>query len=256
MRVFFIAGLLVLAASGAYFWAAQSQESGGGLAATMDRLGVPVPAQSLGTNYSTGEGEGEPIRLVVGLDLSKSNPLTSDRAYAGKVADRVAGMVEEMAFRSEIVVRTFGSYGGDTNTFRFDATVSSRYRPDQLAADVRALISSVPELVGRGTWQAQKKTNILGFLENIAVVTDCHSLPTTVVLLTDGIEDSEYVNLRNETASLPAPPRAIFADCAEMQMLGIGQGTASPTTTRRLRDEWTAWSQDAGFQSFVGLNDW
>ena len=41
-----------------------------------------------------------------------------------------------------------------------------------------------------------------------------------------------------------------------MQMLGIGQGTASPTTTRRLRDEWTAWSQDAGFDSFVGLNDW
>ena len=47
-----------------------------------------------------------------------------------------------------------------------------------------------------------------------------------------------------------------FAGCAELQILGLGEGTGRPSETVRLRDEWTRWSRAAGFARFEGLNDW
>ena len=39
-------------------------------------------------------------------------------------------------------------------------------------------------------------------------------------------------------------------------ILGFAQGVRDPRETQRLRDQWTQWSQAAGFKSFTGLNDW
>ena len=43
---------------------------------------------------------------------------------------------------------------------------------------------------------------------------------------------------------------------ATLVILGLAQGVNDPRETQRLRDEWTAWAQAAGFKSFIGLNDW
>src|SRR5690606_802116 len=82
----------------------------------------------------------KPQRLVIGLDLSKSNPLVDDTAFAAKVAQRIAERVQKLGFASEVHIRTFGNYDATSNTFYYDTQISTRARPDQVAAEVRKLI--------------------------------------------------------------------------------------------------------------------
>lgn len=196
-----------------------------------------------------------PRRVIVGLDLSSSNPLVDDAAYAHKVATRIGNDFEDLAFRSEVRVRTFGAYDSGSNPFSFDATVSTRQRPEVLARDMETFVSNIPSLVRRGRLQTQPYTNILAFLEELSLNVDCASLPTQVILISDGIEDSEYVRLKYRDAKLPRPKK-IFSGCYELQILGIGRGVNSVTETNRIRDEWKKWAKYAGFLTYRAINDW
>ena len=197
-----------------------------------------------------------PRRVVIGLDLSKSNPLVADPDFAAKVAARISGIVAKLGFRSEVHVRTLGNYDASSNDFYYDVVVSRRNRPAQVAADVRKLIAGTPLLVRHGKWRAQNHTNILAFLDNVSQSLGCSGMPTTIILASDGVEDSEYAHLARAHAHLPSPDGQPFAGCSEFQILGLGQGTRSPKETVRLRHEWSAWASAAGFKSFQALNDW
>ena len=197
-----------------------------------------------------------PARLVIGLDLSKSNPLIADPAFAAKVAARIAGMVAKLGFRSEVHVRTLGSYDASSNDFYYDTVISTRARPEAVAAEIQKLIAGTPLLVKSGKWRAQNKTNILAFLDNDSQSIGCSGMPTTIILASDGIEDSEYARLARANSHLPMPQGRPFAGCAGFEILGLGQGTHSPRETVRLRQDWTDWAKTAGFQRFQGLNDW
>jgi hypothetical protein len=197
-----------------------------------------------------------PKRIVIGLDLSKSNPLIDNPAFAAKVARRIAGEVGQLGFASEVHVRTFGNFDPSSNTFAYDQVISTRARPQAVAAEIEKLIAGTPMLVERGKWIAQDNTNIIAFLDNAVASIGCEGMPTTVILASDGIEDSEYAKLEREDARLPSPTDAPLRGCTELQILGIGQGTRSPSETVRLRGQWARWSHDAGFARFSGLNDW
>jgi hypothetical protein len=206
--------------------------------------------------YLDEPAQSAPQRIIIGLDLSRSNPLIADRDFAAKVAARVANIIRGLGFASEVHVRTFGSYDASANNFHYDAVISVRERPEAVAADVGRLIAGTPLLVAHGRWQAQNWTNILAFLDNMSQSIGCMGRPTAVVLASDGIEDSEYAHLDDPRDHLPQPEGRPFAGCAELEILGIGQGTRSPSKTVRLREEWARWSQEAGFGRFSGLNDW
>ena len=197
-----------------------------------------------------------PRRIVIGLDLSKSNPLVSDSDFAAKVATRISRIVAKLGFRSEVHVRTLGNYDASSNDFYYDAVISTRARPAQVAADIEKLIAGTPLLVRRGKWHAQNHTNIIAFLDNVSASVGCEGMPTTIILASDGIEDSEYAHLARAHSQLPAPEGKPFAGCAELQILGLGQGTKSPKETMRLRRQWSGWAKEAGFKHFIGLNDW
>jgi len=196
-----------------------------------------------------------PSRLIVGLDLSASNPLVLDNRYAHKAALRVGGVVSELAYRSEYSIRTFGAYDSANNPFTFDAIVSVRNEAEALKNDTVTFISNVPLLVQQSKLVTQNMTNILAFLEELSLNVNCKEMPTTVILVTDGVEDSEYVRLVHRNAKLPRPKK-IFKGCYELQILGIGRGVDSPTETKRLRKEWASWAKRAGFQEFNAYNDW
>lgn len=212
-------------------------------------------AQVIEASY-TDQAPVQAQRIVIGLDISKSNPLVADPAFAAKVGTRVANIVRGLGFASEVHVRTFGSFEASTNPFYYDTMISTRARPDVVAAEVQRLISGTPLLVAKGKWVSQENTNILAFMDNVANSIGCAKLPTTVILASDGIEDSEYVRLQRPGSALPAPQGKPFRGCAELQILGVGQGTRSPKETVRLRSEWAKWSWRAGFARFTGLNDW
>jgi hypothetical protein len=224
---------------------------GGGALAVHD-----VPPSNIVQASLTEEAAIAPRRIVIGIDISKSNPLVDNAAFADKVAVRISNIVKGLGMASEVHVRTFGSYDASSNNFYYDAVISARNRPEVVAAEIRKLIAGTPTLVRSGKWVSQKNTNILAFLDNVSQSIGCAGMPTTVVLASDGIEDSEYVRLQNTGAHLPAPEGRPFRGCAEMQILGLGQGTRSPVVTTRLRSEWTRWAGAAGFGHFLGLNDW
>ena len=224
---------------------------GGGVLAVQEAREANIAQTSLSEDAAAA-----PRRIIIGLDISKSNPLVDNAAFADKVAVRIANLVKSLGMASEVHVRTFGSYDASSNNFYYDARISARNRPEVVAAEVHKLIAGTPLLVRSGKWMSQSNTNILAFLDNISQSIGCAGMPTTVVLASDGIEDSEYVRLQKTDAHLPSPAGRPFRGCAEMQILGLGQGTRSPIVTTRLRSEWTRWAGAAGFGHFVGLNDW
>lgn len=197
-----------------------------------------------------------PERIIVGLDISRSNPLVADPAFAAKVGARIADQIRKLGFASEVHVRTLGNYEASSNAFYYDAVLSVRSRPENVAGEVERLVSGTPLLVKRGKWKAQGKTNILAFLDNARESIGCDGMPTTIILASDGIEDSEYAHLARRNAHLPQPEEKEFTGCMKLEILGLGQGTKSPIETVRLRKEWSGWAKAAGFAQFTGLNDW
>lgn len=197
-----------------------------------------------------------PQHIVIGLDLSKSNPLVINQLYASKVGKRIGGMIKNLPMKSRVTLRTFGVYNATFNTLRLDRQISRRNPADSVANVVSGLIAGIPQLVNRGTLTAQNKTNILSFLDNMGQVVDCEALETIVILASDGIEDSELARQSRDIEHLPAPVGTPFQGCKRMEILGIGQGINSPTITGRLRRQWEEWARAAGFEEFRGLNDW
>jgi len=199
-----------------------------------------------------------PRTIIVGVDLSTSNPLIVDSAFAAKVAARIGSMIQGLAPHSRISLRSFGAYDSGANAaLTFDTTIAPKTaRPEDIARFISSVIAGVPKLVSNGKLQAQNATNIIAFLDNMAATVDCRAQPATVILASDGIEDSKLANLSHRRGDLPMPARALYQGCDQLVILGLAQGVKDPRETLRLREEWTAWAQAAGFKSFTGLNDW
>ena len=219
-------------------------------------LGGGAIAMQVADSPQADDAALHPQRIVIGLDLSRSNPLIADPAFAAKVGARVAGIVHDLGFASEVHVRTFGNYDATSNNWAYDVVLSVRNRPENVAAEVQKLVAGTPLLVKTGKWRAQENTNILAFLDNVSHSIGCAGMPTTIVLASDGLEDSDYARLIRGDAHLPVPGGKPFAGCAELEIFGLGQGADSPRLTTRLRTEWSGWARAAGFARFVGLNDW
>jgi hypothetical protein len=216
----------------------------------------------IGSQRAFGDESGDtdnrrPQTLVIGLDLSQSNPLVSSHDYAASVADYIADEIDDLPLASKVMIRTFGSYSGQQNALRIDRDVSSEpeEKPAAVADLVRTIIGNVPTLVREGRVDVQDRTNIVGFLENISQLVDCQDTDTTIVLASDGIEDSEYARLIQPDSSLP-PADPMFRGCAMLEIVGLGQGAKSPSLTEHLRTEWARWAKEAGFKEFSGLNSW
>ena len=225
----------------------------GGGAMAIDASHNHLPVTPIGY---TDEADRPASRVVIGIDLSKSNPITEDPQFAAKVGARVAGIISRLGFASEVHVRTFGTFDASANPFYYDTMISARSRPEAVASDVERLIAGTPALVASGKWKTQGRTNILAFLDNVSRSEGCGGLPTTIILATDGIEDSQFARLDDADDHLPDPDGRPFAGCVDLQILGLGEGTRSPIKTARLRAEWMRWARAAGFAHFEGLNDW
>ena len=217
-----------------------------GLAAFMLTLAA-MPASAKAKSYQT---------ILVGLDLSRSNPLTVDARYAAKVAQRVGPMIKPLKPHDEVKIRTFGSYDPREQPLHIDQVISARNLPDDVAEVVQGIIAGVPTLVERGTLKTQSSTHILAFLDNMAQVADCKERDTTIVLASDGIEESDEARLSSVRGTLPKPQGKPFEGCKSLQILGLGVGQKNPALTIHLREEWAAWAKAAGFEEFEGLNDW
>jgi hypothetical protein len=216
-----------------------------------------APAAQARDPREDAEDTRPPMRVVIGLDLSKSNPLVDSKSYASSVAGIVAEEVADLPMASIVMLRTFGSYDSDSNNLRIDRTISNEAdeKPASVASFIEEIVASIPRLVNNGRLDAQDSTNVVAFLENMSEFVDCGDMDTSVILVSDGIEASEYAQLKRAGEHLPKPSR-MYAGCSQLEIIGLGQGQASPSVTERLREEWAAWAKAAGFKSFNGYNSW
>ena len=198
-----------------------------------------------------------PQTIVIGIDLSASNPLIRDDGFAGRVAARIQPMIAGLAPHSRVLLRSFGAYNSaSNNTLSLDLVIAPKTaRAEDMARLIGGVIGGLPQMVRQGRVQVQNSTNIVPFLMNISKNVDCRAMPVHIILASDGVEDSQVANLKRRSATLPKPD-AIFAGCEELMILGIGRGLNSPADTERLRAEWMNWAQMAGFKTFTALNDW
>lgn len=221
-------------------------------------------AQAQGINWSPYQSMSQqqvvvaPRTLLIGVDLSQSNPLVRDDDFARRVAERIRPMIAELSPRSRVMLRSFGSYNGEANTsITLDIVIAPKTaRAEDIAGIMAQVIATIPARIRAGKLKAQPYTNIVPFLQNMARVLNCGREETYVVLATDGIEDSQLTNLKNRNATLPQLSNKPFAGCQEMQILGIGRGLNSPRDTERLIVLWREWAGGAGFRNFLALNDW
>jgi hypothetical protein len=204
---------------------------------------------------SSAYSASRPQTILIGLDLSASNPLVKDDNYASRVAARVAQELEKLPLKSRVLVRTFGNYDTASNTLKVDQVITTTAKPENVALAVGKLISNLPKLVREKKLSVQGKTNIVPFLETMSKVIKCNA-SVKVILATDGFEDSDYAKLTRNGGKLPLPATKLYPGCKEMLMLGIGSSAQSPMATKRLQDQWGLWANAAGFKKFTGLYDW
>ena len=111
---------------------------------TIAALGT-TKAGSMNANWADPK---DPERLVIGLDMSASNPLVDDKNHARKVASRVAEFVRALPVKSEVIIRPLGVYNSASNErLRIDSRISSKNRPEDLALKIEQLIGNIPDLV-------------------------------------------------------------------------------------------------------------
>jgi len=217
-------------------------------------IGVLTVAASAG--LAAAQEQPKPHHVIIGLDLSRSNPLVQSNEFAAKVGERVRTEMGDLPMRSKVTLRTFGEFGAEKNTFQIDRTISARYPSDKAAVTMSTIVKQVPTLVREKRLAVQNMTNIVPFLETMARIIDCEAYDVTIILATDGVEDSEYANLSKPGGRLPDPDETLFLGCQDLVMLGVGQGLRSPSRTKFLIEEWETWAGKAGFTRHEILNDW
>jgi hypothetical protein len=217
-----------------------------------------VGAAAAADTDEQSEDNRAPVRVIIGLDLSRSNPLIDSQNYASAMGDYVADYIKDLPLASVVMLRTFGTYDARDNNLRIDRSISSLRdeKPAAVGALMRQIVSNIPKMVHEGRLESQASTNIVAFLEDMSDVVDCRKMDARVLLISDGIEDSEYARLEHVNEHLPKPSYELFRGCSQMEIVGLGQGQRSPAVTEHLKDEWERWAKAAGFHSFVGLNNW
>ena len=138
----------------------------------------------------------------------------------------------------------------------YDAVLSVRSRPEQVAAEVQQADRRHADAGQSGKWHAQNHTNILAFLDNVSQSIGCAGMPTTIILASDGIEDSEYAHLARAGRSCPRRRAGLSPAAPSFEILGLGQGTQQPDGDRAPAPGLVRLGKGGRIQAIPGLNDW
>lgn len=184
--------------------------------------------------------------LVIGADVSRSNPLVSHAPFAKAVAERLSKKVRTLEYGEWVHLKTFGD-GGIQHIEDKSLQITRRMSPQQAASRVADAIRGFPS-----SGQGEGSTNLLGFLENNRF--DCDTEGAAVWLLTDAIEQSAEVNGNDLLLGKPLPaPFAKPLDGCDVVIIGLGRigdgGTLPRSQLHALQTTWTDWLNKAGARS-------
>lgn len=178
--------------------------------------------------------------LHILIDASQSNPMLIDTAFNKRAAAFVVQSITQLKQHDTVRLQTFGSLQSADN-FEVKALQVSRHNHRKISAAVAAYLVSLPQKL-----RPQGSTNVLAWFNRNPV--DCSKDQHTILIITDGIEASEYVNpnhLLSGKQALPAPSEFVSVRGCEVFMFGVGAGRLDQETMR-LRKAWAEYFKQAG----------
>ncbi|MGB0662717.1 MAG: hypothetical protein ACPGMR_02875 [Pontibacterium sp.] len=184
--------------------------------------------------------------LHILIDASQSNPMLIDTAFNKRAAAFAVQSISQLKQHDTVRLQTFGSLQSADN-FDVKALPVSRHNHRKVSAAVASHLVSLPK-----TLKPQGSTNVLAWFNRNPV--DCSTDKHTILIITDGIEASEYVNpnhLLSGKQTLPAPSEFVNVRGCEVVMFGVGAGRLDQETIR-LRKAWEQYFKQAG-ASFLAV---
>lgn len=199
--------------------------------------------------------------LWVGIDMSDSAPLLLEDIQAAAAAETIADEIRQLERGDLVRIISFGESGVTDRQIDFSIELSGRNRPAAIAEQFLELIASLPQRTRDGQLHTESQTNAMGFLERIGPLLNCQSVPTTLLVMTDGIEWSTAITGEGLLAGQPLPPPSgpILQGCA-VTFWGLGQ-------QRRefghddgwypiLRAAWSTYMDQAGVAEFAAFGEY
>ena len=184
--------------------------------------------------------------LHILIDASQSNPMLIDTAFNKRAAAFAVQSISQLKQHDTVRLQTFGSLQSADN-FDVKALPVSRHNHRKVSAAVASYLVSLPKKL-----KPQGSTNVLAWFNRNPV--DCSTDKHTILIITDGIEASEYVNpnhLLSGKQTLPAPSEFVNVRGCEVVMFGVGGGRLDKETIR-LRKAWEQYFKQAG-ASFLAV---
>lgn len=225
---------------------------------------------------SASAAKAEPTLLVIGVDLSASNPLVTNATYRQQALRRVNEKIQALEVGSQVILRAFGNNPISQPPIPIpDSDILVwNHRARDGAADSRTAVLNAASLTflrqinGLLQTPGQQYTRIARFLDELQSDIGRHVAfnpgdgvryrSVDFILLTDGVEDNGTVNLRLDGAELPMPGRMFPPPgrqqprCSGFTMFGAGQATQvlPDAVSAHIRGEWRAWATAAGCASY------
>jgi hypothetical protein len=194
---------------------------------------------------------GKKIHVILAVDVSSSNPIIpreqtpESLKLAKNYAEDVAGLVQKrldaikLTADSIVEWRTFGERN-PTKQINKSVIVSRKNRPDNVKTALLRQVLRFPEMVQKGLIEPQEATNIASTLFSMADRVNCKEYDLYVLIITDGIEASEYGH------TPPTPRPGIFENCTKIDFLGLWAPTDAETQI--LKKDWQDFGRASGFR--------
>jgi len=192
--------------------------------------------------------------LYVLVDVSSSSAAQGDDAFGKGVRNRVGDAVEKLKLGDSITVYELGSRTADR--FVSHPTIASGYKLHLKAAG-KQVVQQMQDIAA--IYRAKGGdggTNLLLTLQNLQP--DCASGRSTILIVSDGVEESEAYSVSRPLATgkpvnLPSPSGPILQGC-RVVFLGFGvsadaSGTGQvlpDTMLNALRKGWEKYLKEAG----------
>ncbi len=178
--------------------------------------------------------------LTIAIDLSGSNPLLQHKNFAYVAAKYMSEQIATLKTRDIVSLQTFGSRGDASNLINYKFTVSRRLRANAIATKIAKFIQSLPNQKEL----AQSSTNLIAWLEfNDSL--DCAN-QGQVVVITDGLESSEYVDAKSFLEGKSKFPKAdVDLKGCEITFYGLGAGLPA-RYVKTIRNAWKKWVAESG----------
>lgn len=182
--------------------------------------------------------------LTIGLDMSLSNPLVTDKAFSQQVAGYVAQHIKPMRAKDQVVIMPFGARDNVANLKSKRITIKRHKQ----AKTAKAVAHHIVNFSAQKS-NAQQATNILAWLEFNDF--NCAS-GGTIIAVTDGIESSEAVSPKafiTGKAMLPKPDEFHQLQGCNVVFYGLGVGRPAKEA-KIIRRAWAEYFKQAVVKSF------